>query len=86
MTTLADFMPQKLDSVKGRKVTVLGFEEFQGQRGPYILINATDEDGIIYVLRTSGTSIIRALKTAQAEGKLPIEATFEKDGNVWVAK
>lgn len=85
MPNLKEFMPKRLDTVKDVPITVIDFEEFQGQRGPYILINAQDEKGAILVLRTSGTSIIRALKTAKAEAKLPIPATFTKEGNVWVA-
>lgn len=85
MSNLSDFMPKRLDTVKDQPITVIDFEEFQGQRGPYILINAQDEQGQILVLRTSGTSIIRALKTAKNEQKLPIPAKFTKDGNVWVA-
>ena len=86
MSNLSDFMPKKLDSVKGKPIVVVDVEECQGQRGIYALINAQDEDGQILVLRTSGSSIIRALRTAKIEGKLPINATFDKDGAVWVAK
>lgn len=86
MPNLSEFMPQRLDIVKDVPITVLSFEKFAGQRGPYILISAKDANGLALVLRTSGTSIIRALEVAQEAGKLPIEATFSKDGNVWVAK
>ena len=86
MPNLSDFMPKRLDTVKDMPITVIDFEEFPGQRGPYVLINAQTEAGEILVLRTSGTSIIRALKTAKNESKLPIPATFSKDGNVWIAK
>lgn len=86
MTDLHDFMPQKLDAVRGIPITITDFHLVQGEKYIYAIIYATDQNGKIMTLRTTGTTILSALTQAKEAGKLPINATFEKDGRVWVAQ
>lgn len=86
MSDLSDFMPQKLDAVKGIPITITDFRMIQGEKYQYAIIYAQDQNGKIITLRTTGTTILSALQQVKDAGKLPINATFEKDGRVWVAQ
>lgn len=79
-------VPQNLDLILNDPVTVESVEFRNGDYGEYAVLDAVMNTGEVVRVQTGAMLIMDALRNAQAAGAFPVEATFTKEGRLYLVK
>jgi len=79
-------VPNSLDVILGDALTVESVEFRNGDYGEYAVMDVTVETGEILRIQTGAMLILDALHNAAVADAFPLEATFVKEGRLYLVK
>jgi len=65
------------------ELTILGFEQRQGDYGPFAILTCLNRDGEQIRVTTGAAAVLRKLQAVQEKGAFPVKARVVKIGRLY---